>query len=196
MKKTIVLLALTALILFGGSNALSGIALERAQEARLELMQTILPGSEAFEEKSYDGTDGNIQGVYQAETGYVLDVSSYGYAGDVNLLVGVNTQGRVTGLVVLQAHETWGLGNRALTDHVFLSQFLNQSGSFAVGTQGQADAFSGATGSVSESDGNEVEVDALTGATVTSKAVVRCVNSAVGYVTGVDASSSATTWGG
>ncbi len=196
MKKTIVLLALTALILFGGSSALSGIASDRAQEARLELMQTILPGSESFEEKPYDGTDGNIQGVYQGETGYVLDVSSYGYAGDVNLLVGVNTQGRVTGLVVLQAHETWGLGNRALTDHVFLSQFLNQSGSFAVRTQGQADAFSGATGSELESDGNEVEVDALTGATVTSKAVVRCVNSAVGYVTGVDASSSATTWGG
>ena len=39
-------------------------------------------------------------------------------------------------------------------------------------------------------------VDAITGATVTSKAVARCVNSAVGYVTGADAVSAATTWGG
>ena len=39
------------------------------------------------------------------------------------------------------------LGGNALTDHVFLSQFLNSSGTFAVATQG-ADAFSGATGTV------------------------------------------------
>ena len=56
-----------------------------------------------------------------------------------------------------------------------------------------ADAFSGATG---ETAADASEVDAITGATVTSKAVVRCVNSAVGYVTGADVSSSATEWGG
>ena len=39
-------------------------------------------------------------------------------------------------------------------------------------------------------------VDALTGATVTSKAVVRCINSAVAYVTGADATTAATSWGG
>ena len=41
-----------------------------------------------------------------------------------------------------------------------------------------------------------VEVDGITGATVTSKAIARSVNSAVGFVTGADVSSSATTWGG
>ena len=39
-------------------------------------------------------------------------------------------------------------------------------------------------------------VDAISGATVTSKAIVRSVNSASAYVTGADISSSATTWGG
>ena len=73
--------------------------------------------------------------------------------------------------------------------------YLNSSGTFAVATAG-ADAFSGATGTVEETDGETVDVDALTGATVTSKAVVRCVNSAVAYVTGADAVSAATTWGG
>ena len=38
-------------------------------------------------------------------------------------------------------------------------------------------------------------VDGLTGATVTSKTVQKCVSSAVAVVTGADTSSSATTWG-
>ena len=111
------------------------------------------------------------------------------------MLVGVNNEGKVTGLVVSEAHETPGLGNNALTDHVFLSQFLNKSGSFEVGTSG-ADAFSGATETASVAGGEAVSVDAMTGATVTSKAVVRCVNSAVAYVTGADAATEATSWGG
>ena len=76
----------------------------------------------------------------------------------------------------------------------FLKQFLNSSGTFAVATQG-ADAFSGATGTEA-AEGDTVDVDALTGATVTSKAVVRCVNAAVAYVTGADTESAATSWGG
>jgi hypothetical protein len=100
----------------------------------------------------------------------------------------------VTGLVVAEAHETFGLGNNALTDHAFLAQFLNSTGTFAVATVGE-DAFSGATGEVVEVD-ETVDVDAMTGATVTSKAIIRCVNSAVAYVTGADADSGATSWGG
>ena len=42
----------------------------------------------------------------------------------------------------------------------------------------------------------KLEVDGITGATVTSKAIARCVNSAVGYVTGADVESGATSWGG
>ena len=64
---------------------------------------------------------------------------------------------------------------------------------FAIGTAG-ADAFSGATGE--EATGEEIYVDGITGATVTSKAVARCVNSAIAYVTGADVESSATSWGG
>ena len=39
-------------------------------------------------------------------------------------------------------------------------------------------------------------IDAISGATVTSKAIARSVNSAVGFVTGADTSSGATSWGG
>ena len=78
---------------------------------------------------------------------------------------------------------------------MFLSQFLNSSGSFEVATHG-ADAFSGATGTTESAAGETVEVDGIIGATVTSKAIARSVNSAVGFVTGADVASSATTWGG
>ena len=170
MKKLIVTILVCALILFGTSFALKDTAAENARQAHLTLMKTLLPGAETFTLEPY--------------------------AGEITMFVGVNNDGKVTGLVVYEAHETFGLGNQALTDHVFLSQFLNKSGSFAVATQGEADAFSGATGETAAPEGDTVDVDAITGATVTSKAVIRCVNSAVAYVTGADASSGATSWGG
>ncbi len=194
MKKPILAIFLAALILFGASFALKGVAETKAQEEHLWLMQTLLPDSKSFTLVPYAGEDANIRSVHEGENGFVIETVTYGYAGEITMFVGVSDAGKVTGLVVYDAHETPGLGNQALTDHVFLAQFLNKSGSFAVAAQG-ADAFSGATGET-ETEGESIDVDGITGATVTSKAVVRCVNSAVGYVTGADAASSATTWGG
>lgn len=197
MKKPILAIFLSVVLLLGASFALNGIAAENAQQAHLELMRTLLPGAETFTLEPYDGEDANIVSVHKGENGYVIETVTQGYADEITMFIGVSNGGKVTGLVVYEAHETWGLGNQALTDHVFLSQFLNSSGSFAVATHGETDAFSGATGDAAEAeDGETVEVDAISGATVTSKAVVRCVNSAVAYVTGADASSGATTWGG
>ncbi len=194
MKKPILAIFLAALILFGASFALKGVAETKAQEEHLWLMQTLLPDSKSFTLVPYAGEDANIRSVHEGENGFVIETVTYGYAGEITMFVGVSDTGKVTGLVVYDAHETPGLGNQALTDHVFLAQFLNKSGSFAVAAQG-ADAFSGATGET-ETEGESIDVDGITGATVTSKAIVRCVNSAVAYVTGADAASSATTWGG
>lgn len=196
MKKPVIAILLAALVLFGASAALAGVAAENAQREHLWLMQTLLPGSESFTLEPYSGEDANIRSVHKAENGFVVETVTYGYAGEITMLIGVSNEGKVTGLVTREAHETFGLGSHALTDHVFLSQFLNGSGNFAVAANGEEDAFSGATAEVTEETGDTVDVDAITGATVTSKAVVRCVNSAVGYVTGADASSGATTWGG
>lgn len=191
MKKLILVLVLCAVILFGTSFALNDFAGRNAQKEHLWLMQTLLPGSENFTVEPYAGEDANIRSVHKAENGFVIETVTRGYADDIQMLVGVNKEGYVTGLVVLEAHETLGLGSRILTDHVFLSQFLNGNGSFAAAT---ADAFSGATGEAET--GDETQVDAISGATVSSKAVIRCVNSAIAYVTGADASSGATSWGG
>ena len=195
MKKPIIALILAAVLLFGLCLGLDGVAVKNAEAYHLKLMQTLLPGSETFEVEPYAGEDANIRSVHKSDTGFVVETSTYGYAGDITMLVGVNNAGKVTGVVVQKAHETFGLGGKALTDHVFLSQFLNKTGSFEVATTGE-DAFSGATAEAETAEGEAIGVDAITGATVTSKAVVRCVNSAVAYVTGADATTEATSWGG
>lgn len=185
-------IALCTALLLAAALGLNGLANQRAEEQHQQMLQTLLPGSTQFTRENYAREDSNIVSVHKGETGFVVETATYGYAGEITMLIGVSKAGKVTGLVVADAHETMGLGNKALTDTDFLSQFLNKSGEFSVKTNG-ADAFSGATGEVSE---NAMEIDALTGATVTSKAVVRCINSAIAYVTGADAVSSATSWGG
>ena len=136
-------------------------------------MLALLPGSESFQQEEYTGDDSNVRAVYKAQNGYVVLTATQGYVDQIAVLVGVSNEGKVTGLQVRSSKETAGLGGQALTDWEFLRQFLNTDGSAAVGET----------------------VDALAGATVTSKAIARCVNSAVGFVTGADTSSGATSWG-
>lgn len=200
MKKPILLPVLTILVaaavLLAAAFGLNGIAAANAQKDHIQLLQTLLPGSTEFTLEPYSGEDTNICSVHKAENGFVIETVTYGYAGDITMFVGVNNDGKVTGLVVRDLSETFGLGAEALTDVDFLAQFLNSSGSFEVVTDAP-DAFSGATNETAAvREGDTVEVDALTGATVTSKAVVRAINSAVAYVTGADATSAATSWGG
>ncbi len=197
MKKILipfVIILFCAAALFGMYYSLEFVREETAEEVLLWHMQTILPGSTDFAEEEYTGEDANISRVFKAENGYVIETRTYGYAGNITMLVGVSNGGKVTGLVVTDLSETCGLGKEALNDHAFLAQFLNTSGNVAIGTTG-ADAFSGATDTASNTE-DSTYVDAISGATVTSKAIARSVNSAVGFVTGADADSGATSWGG
>ena len=196
MKKSFLLplvtILLAACLLLGQSFGLKGLTEQNAQNVHLRLMQTLLPGSTEFTVVSYAGDDANIRSVHKGETGFVIETATYGYAGEITMLIGVSKDGRVTGLTVTDMAETLGLGGNALVDADFLAQFLNTDGGVAIGVQ--ADAFSSATGdSATETD---TYVDGISGATVTSKAIARCVNSAVAYVTGADVSSGATSWGG
>jgi electron transport complex protein RnfG len=186
-------LVLAAAVLLAGYNLSNGYRQTRIQEELTEKMQTILPGSVNFTPEEYTGQDTNIRSVYKGETGYVVETVTYGYAGNITMLIGVSNEGTVTGLQIREMQETHGLGAEALWDWEFLAQFLNTAGNAAIATEG-VDAFSGATGGAET--GDEVYVDAITGATVTSKAIARSVNSAVGFVTGADTTSEATSWGG
>ena len=177
MKKSIfqpiIVIVVSALFLFGMAWGTHGIASKQAQKEHLQIMQTLLPGSESFTVETYTGDDANIKSVHKSSEGFVIEVATNGYVDEIVMLVGVTNEGTVKGLVVREMYETVGLGGKGLTDWKFLAQFLQTSGEAEVG----------------------VTVDALTGATVTSKAITRCVNSAVAYVTGTDIDSGATSWG-
>ena len=178
MKKSIFLpivtIAAAGALLLGASVGLKNVAAAKAQSEHIRIMQTILPDSQNFVVEPYAGDDANIRSVHKAENGFVIETVTQGYADEIRMMVGVSNEGTVTGLVVMDMAETFGLGAEALTDHIFLAQLLNTSGEAEVG----------------------VNVDAITGATVTSKAVVRSVNSAIAFVTGADTDSGATSWGG
>ena len=198
MKKSILLpmitIALAAAILLGLSFGLNGIANANAQKEHLQTMKYLLPGSETFTLEPYDGEDAIIRSVHKGETGFVIETVTRGYAADIVMLIGVSKEGKVTGLTIRDMAETPGLGMNALTDWEFLAQFLRTEGGVAIGSPEQEDAFSGATGETTTE--TETYVDGISGATVTSKAIARCVNSAVAYVTGADIDSGATSWGG
>ena len=178
MKKSVamplVTIVVLAAMLLGASVGLQGVGEAKAQSEHVRIMQTILPDSTDFVVEPYAGDDANIRSVHKADNGFVIETVTRGYADDIRMMVGVSNAGTVTGLVVMDMAETFGLGAEALTDHVFLAQLLNTAGEAEVGSN----------------------VDAITGATVTSKAVVRSVNSAVAFVTGADTDSGATSWGG
>ena len=197
MKKKILLpilaIVIMAVMVLSITLATADIANKNAQEEHLRVMQTLLPGSENFTVEPYSGEDANIRSVHKGETGFVIETATQGYAGEIVMLIGVSKEGKVTGLTIRDMQETAGLGMSAMWDEMFLAQFLNTKGGVAIGTAG-ADAFSGATGETTTE--TETYVDGISGATVTSKAIARCVNSAVAYVTGADIDSGATSWGG
>lgn len=171
----ILAIVIAAVVLFGGKAILSGTAEKNVEIARNKIMLALLPGSTSFAPEEFDAAENTaIKSVYKAENGYVIESTAYGYNGDIVLMVGVSNEGKVTGVVVKDLQETRGLGADALTDVPFLAQYLLTGGDAEVGTN----------------------VDAITGATVSSKAVTKAVNSAVAYVTGADTSSAATEWGG
>ena len=167
-------LFLAAAVLLGAYNLTLNLRKENQEKQLQEKMAVLLPGSTTFTPEDYTGEDVNIAYVYRGETGYVIGTSTAGYAGTICMLIGVHNDGYVTGLQVRSMEETYGLGAEALTDWEFLAQFLRTEGELTVGT----------------------DINALTGATVTSKAITRCVNSAVAFVTGSDADTGATSWEG
>ena len=190
----IITILLAAVILLGLYNGLAGERQVYEMHDLQEKMEAMLPGSKYFEPEAYTGEDANIHRVWKGETGYIVETVTYGYAGNITMLIGVSNEGKVTGMQVRDMQETYGLGAQALTDWEFLAQFLNTTGNVSIATSG-ADAFSSATQKTENAAAEEVTVDGLTGATVTSKAIAKSVNSAVGFVTGADVVTEATKWG-
>ena len=101
--------------------------------------------------------------------GWVIKSSGQGYADKIELLVGVSGKtDTITGLFVLDQKETPGLGNKVIETR-WRDQFIGKPAGSALSV-----TKSGA--STSE------EIDAVTGATISSNAVVQIVNTALADV--------------
>ncbi len=98
--------------------------------------------------------------------GYVVEVTSHeGYGGDIVFYVGIGDDGTVNGVSFIEISETAGLGMRA--PEVLAPQFRGRKAEvFEVVKSGAAD---------------ETQIDAISSATITSKAVTGGVNTALAY---------------
>lgn len=97
------------------------------------------------------------------QQGYVIEsISSEGYGGIIDLYVGVTMEGAVSGVSILEISETPGLGMKA--ESVLVPQFSGV----------QTDAFSYTK--VKNDANPDNMIDAISGATVTTKAVTNAVN--------------------
>ncbi len=103
--------------------------------------------------------DGNL-------AGYVITVTDHeGYGGDIQFSMGVTLDGTLNGISILSISETAGLGMKA--GDVLVPQFENKKAEqFSYTKQGAA---------------NENEIDAISGATITTNAIVNGVNAGLLY---------------
>lgn len=97
-------------------------------------------------------------------TGYVMTVGGKGYGGTIQVAMGITADWKVTGISILSHSETAGLGSKC-EDESFYGQFANQPAA-------PFEAVKNPSGETS----SHVEIQAISGATVTSKGVTDAVN--------------------
>lgn len=103
----------------------------------------------------------------EAVIGYTLKTTPSGYGGEVVVMVGIDTDGVITGVSIGNHNETPGLGAKA-SDADFKDQYIDKS------SDKQIEVIK--AGSPSEN-----EIVSISGATITSRAVTHGVNEALRY---------------
>ena len=99
--------------------------------------------------------------------GYVINSTSHeGYGGDITISLGIDNSGMVKGIEILSISETAGLGMKA-KEAKFRDQFANKTVTQFSYTKSGASA--------------DFEIDAISGATITTKAVTNAVNAGLAY---------------
>lgn len=138
--------------------------------ASFEQMEVSQPDAALWAAEGYgQETIDEVMGALDANgslLGYVITVTTKeGYGGDIQFTVGIRTDGTVNGMSILDISETAGLGMRA--EEVLKPQFAGR----------QAEKFeytkSGAT--------SDYQIDAISGATITTNAVTNGVNAGLYY---------------
>ena len=164
LRLTLTLFLITTVVagLLGLVNYMTAdtIAEQIAQKAENAMRQVL-------EADSYEPLDvpeeSAVTAAYRAgDKGYVVRVAPNGFGGAIDMMVGVDVSGAVTGVAIVSQSETASLGANC-TREDFRAQFTGKTGTLSV-----------------SKDGGEIE--ALTGATVTSRAVTEGVNTALEFV--------------
>lgn len=155
------------------------------QRAKEEAYKAVFADAQSFEsikldvaaveaklaDNGYDVTVNEAMKVFDKDgnaAGYVLTVTDHeGYGGDIQFAMGVKLDGTVNGISFLSISETAGLGMKAAEED-FMKQFANKNVESFQYTKNGASA-----------DG---EVDAISGATITTNAVVNGVNAGLYYI--------------
>ena len=163
MTLTVTLLLITAAVaaaLAGVNMVTTPIIDQITAQKTADAIAAVLPG-ESKELESFTDETGLVQKVYASDAGYAVQVAPSGFGGTVVIMVGVDPNGKVLGIDVVSHAETAGLGDVAAAKNAkgeaFRSQYAAAEAPFAVGEN----------------------VDAISGATITSKAVTTGVNAAV-----------------
>lgn len=183
IKNTIVLTIITLVsgLLLGAVYGITKEPISQAQDAaKKEAWQAVFPEAslddfvaeevdEAIAEQVIAdlGVKATVDEVCKVgDIGYVVTTTDKeGYGGDIQITVGITTDGTVNGVSILSISETAGLGMKA-KEPAFYEQYQGK----------QTEKFYVAK------DGGEGEaIDALSGATITSRAVTGAVNTALAY---------------
>ena len=167
LRLALTLLVITAVVAvaLAGVNSITAPKIEQLNaEKTQQAIEAVLPGG--FDTQIIDYTDdtGLVTNVYSGANGYAFEVTPAGFDNTITMMVGVDHDGKVLGISIVSHTETSGLGAVAAAStsagESFRGQFVGMSGSVSVTKDGG-------------------EVDALTGATITSRAVCTGVNAAL-----------------
>ncbi len=173
LRLTVTLLVICAVVALAlaGVNAITSPLIAASKEAKTqEAIATVLPGCTAVEEISFTDTSGMVTKAYRADMtntfgfGYAVEVAPNGFGGAVTMIVGITPDGKVVGISITSHAETPGLGAVSAANTDKGVSFREQ--------------FQGLTAGITIGDG-ENQIDALSGATITSQAIVDGVNAAL-----------------
>lgn len=173
LKVGVILFAITAVaaaVLATVNGVTAPVIAENNRIAQENAMKKVLPSATEFAKIEYSEiTDSSVSGIYKgSDAGYVVDVKQNGYGGTISLIVGVDNDLKVTGVEVISQSETAGLGANCKKDE-FRSQYIGKTENIEVVK--------------SNASGNQI--DAISSATITSKAVTNGVNAAILAVKGL-----------
>lgn len=167
----VVRLALTLLIItavvaaaLAGVNSVTEPIIIALNEAKTQqAIETVLPGG--GEVVDFTASTTIVSKVYKGENGYAVQVAPSGFDGEIDMMVGIDNEGKVVAISIINHTETAGLGAVAAAKTSAGENFRGQ--------------FAGQSVSVGTSKRGTGTLDAITGATITSEAVCTGVNAAL-----------------